>query len=117
MRPLSALIRLLLNLKAEGIGVVLRNPGWRDTVVPEALVEAEIFHRAEGRGVAFVPLASLESQPALNGHPLGLAHGYHWVSREVAHSATSLFFSGLMSFYLCSPLQTVTPTARLPKPA
>lgn len=46
MRPLSALIRLPLNLKAEGIGVVLRNPGWRDTVVPEAPVEAEIFHRA-----------------------------------------------------------------------
>lgn len=108
MRPLLALIRLPLNLKAEGIGVVLRNPGWRDTVVPEALVEAEIFHRAEGRGVAFVPLASLESQPALNGHPLGLAHGYHWVSREVAHSATSLFFSGLMSFYLCSPRFYVT---------
>jgi hypothetical protein len=115
MRPLSALIRLQLNLKAGGIGVVLRNPGWLDTVVPEALMEAEIFHQAEGRGVAFVPLASLESQPALNGHPLGLAHGYHWVSREVAHSATSPFFSGLMSFYLCLPLQTVTPIARPPK--
>lgn len=115
MRPLSALIRLQLNLKAGGIGVVLRNPGWLDTVVPEALMEAEIFHRAEGRGVAFVPPVSLESQPALNGHPLGLAHGYHWVSWEVAHSATSPFFSGLMSFYLCLPLQTVTPIARPPK--
>lgn len=103
MRPLSALIRLQLNLKAEGIGAVLRNPGRYDTAAPEALLEAEIFHQAEGRGVAFVPLASLESQPTLNGHPLGLAHGYHWVSREVAHSATSPFFSGLMSFYLCPP--------------
>lgn len=92
-----------MNLKAEGIGVVLRNPGQYDTVVPEALMEAEIFHQAEGRGVAFVPLASLESQLALNGHPLGLAHECHWVSREVAHSATSRFFSGLMSFYLCPP--------------
>lgn len=98
MRPLSASIRLWWNLKAQGIGVVLGNPGWHDTVVSKALVEAEIFHQAEGRGVAFVPMVSLESQPVLNGHPLGLAHGYHWVSREVAHSATSPFFSGLMSF-------------------
>lgn len=66
----------------------LETLGGTDTVVLKALVEAEIFHQAEGRGVAFVPLASLERQPALNGHPFGLAHGYHWVSREVAHSAT-----------------------------
>lgn len=114
MRPLSALIKLWLNLKA-GIGVALGNPGWHDTAVPKALVEAEIFHQAEGKEVAFVPMVSLESQPVLNGHPLGLAHGYHWVSREVAHSATSPFFSGLMSFCLCPPLQTVIPTARPPK--
>lgn len=67
----------------------------------------------EGWPLSHWPL--LESQPALNGHPLGLAHGYHWVSREVAHSATSPFFSGLMSVCLCPPLQTVTPIARPPK--
>lgn len=80
MRPLSVLIRPWLHLQAEGIGVVLGNSGWHDTVVPKALVEAEIFHRADGRGVAFVPLASLrkpacpEWPPARPGPwiPLGI---------------------------------------------
>lgn len=66
--------------RSEALGGTIRE-------LPESLTEAkgtagsgERIRQAEGAWVRqgpFVPSASLEAGPALNGGLLGLAHGYH----------------------------------------
>lgn len=70
---------------SEALGGMIREP-------PESLTEAKTakgFVRPEEEGVRrgpFVPRASLEARPALNGRPLAWPMGITglWVFREVA---------------------------------
>lgn len=72
MRPLSALTRLWLTCKVEGIGVVLGDTGWHWYSGSEGSWGAEVLRQAVERGAGLCP-TGLFRRPACPECPVDMA--------------------------------------------